>query len=67
MRTPKYQRTIAATSSGSIVHHTSPDRICEVEIDVPKMEVQKKIAKFLDDIEAKININENINRNLVEI
>lgn len=66
MRTPKYQRTIAATSSGSTVHHTSPDRICEIEIEVPKMEVQKKIAKFLDDIEAKININENINRNLLE-
>lgn len=66
MRTSRYQRSIVATSSGSTVHHTSPDRICEVEIEVPEMKIQKKIAGFLDDIEEKINVNENINRNLSE-
>ena len=30
MRTSKYQKTIAATASGSTVHHTSPDKIREV-------------------------------------
>lgn len=66
MRTSRYQRSIVSTSSGSTVHHTSPDRICEVEIEVPEMKIQKKIAGFLDDIEEKINVNENINRNLSE-
>ena len=66
MRTSRYQRSIVSTSSGSTVHHTSPDRICEVEIEVPEMKIQKKIAGFLDDIEEKINVNEKINRNLSE-
>ncbi len=64
MRTAKYQKTIAATSSGSTVHHTSPDRICAVEIDVPKFETQVEIAKLLDNIDSIIRINDEINRNL---
>lgn len=66
MRTAKYQKTIAATSSGSTVHHTSPDRICAVEIDVPKFETQVEIAKLLDNIDSIIRINDEINRNLSE-
>ena len=42
MRTPYYQKTIAATSTGSTVHHTSPDRICEVGVEFPDYEIQKK-------------------------
>jgi hypothetical protein len=66
MRTAKYQKTIAATSSGSTVHHTSPDRICAVEIDVPKFETQVEIAKLLDNIDSIIRINDEINRNLLD-
>lgn len=66
MRTPKYQKTVAATSSGSTVHHTSPDRICEIEIEVPGKDIQKKVAALLDEIENKIKVNEKINRNLEE-
>lgn len=65
MRTAHYQKTIAATSSGSTVHHTSPDRIMDIEIDLPDIYEQKKIADFLDDIEEKIYINIKINKNLV--
>lgn len=36
MRSPEYQKTIAATSTGSTVHHTSPDRIREVAINLPE-------------------------------
>lgn len=64
MRTPSYQKRIAATSTGSTVHHTSPDRIGEVEIDIPELEVQKRIANCMDVIDQKIRINEEINRNL---
>ena len=66
MRTAHYQKTIAATSSGSTVHHTSPDRIMDIEIDLPDIYEQKKIADFLDDIEEKIYINIKINKNLFE-
>lgn len=65
MRTRRYQKTIANTSSGSTVHHTSPDRICSVEIEVPNLLTQKQIASFLDNIEEKIYLNTKINKNLV--
>ncbi len=63
MRTSKYQKTIASTSSGSTVHHTSPDRIRDVEIDLPDIETQKKVAGFLSSIDNKIELNNRINEN----
>ena len=64
MRTPRYQKTIVATSSGSTVKHTSPSRICEVEIDLPPLKEQKAIAAMLFSIEQKIQNNDRINDNL---
>ena len=64
MRTSYYQKTIAATSSGSTVHHTSPDRIMDVEIELPDLEKQRALATFMDNIESKINTNKQINKNL---
>ena len=66
MRTSKYQKTIASTSSGSTVHHTSPDRIRDVEIDLPDIETQKKVAGFLSSIDNKIELNNRINENLLQ-
>ena len=66
MRSPYYQKMIAATSTGSTVHHTSPDRILDVEIELPKLEDQNKIAAFLDNIENRIQLNNEINNNLQE-
>ena len=66
MRSPKYQKTIAATSTGSTVHHTSPNRIYEYEFDLPQISVQRKIAGILSDIEEKINKNSAINNNLLD-
>ena len=66
MRSPYYQKMIAATSTGSTVHHTSPDRILDVEIELPKLEDQNKIAAFLDNIENQIQLNNEINNNLLE-
>ena len=64
MRTRKYQKQIVATASGSTVKHTSPGRICEVEIELPSLEEQGKISTVLNNIEKKINLNEKINNNL---
>ena len=66
MRSPYYKKMIAATSTGSTVHHTSPDRILDVEIELPKLEDQNKIAAFLDNIENRIQLNNEINNNLLE-
>lgn len=65
MRTTYYQKNIAATSSGSTVHHTSPDRIMDVEIELPDVKIQRRVAKLMDNIEEIINTNKQINNNLV--
>ena len=64
MRTRGYQRIIAGAASGTTVHHTSPKRIYQVEVDFPDLLSQKKIAKVLDALEEKIQENEAINKNL---
>ena len=64
MRTPYYQKTIVATASGSTVKHTSPSRICDVEIELPSLDEQKKISSILRSIDDKIENNQKINDNL---
>ena len=67
MRTPRYQKNIVATASGSTVKHTSPSRIYEVEIDLPPLDEQKAIADILSSIEQKIQNNDHINDNLHDL
>ena len=67
MRTPRYQKTIVATASGSTVKHTSPSRICAVEIMLPSLCTQRKIAALLSSLESKIKSNKRINDNLYEM
>ena len=67
MRTRKYQKQIVATASGSTVKHTSPGRICEIEIELPSLKKQNDITKVLDAIEQRIYLNESINNNLYAV
>ena len=64
MRTYKYQKTIIGSCTGSVIKHTSPNRICEVEINLPDLETQQKIVKVLSAIDDKIELNNSINNNL---
>lgn len=66
MRTKRYHYQILGSASGSTVKHTSPSRICDIEIAFPPLLEQKKIAHLLDCIEQKINSNTVINDNLEE-
>ena len=54
MRTRGYQRTIANTSTGSTVHHTSPTKICDFEFNPPSHTVQRRIAEVLSRYDALI-------------
>ena len=54
MRTHAYQRTIANTSTGSTVHHTSPSKIYEYECDVPDIRIQHRIATILSRYDSLI-------------
>ncbi len=64
MRSPLYQKTVLSTSSGSTVKHTSPNRICEISINLPPLATQQKIAAILSSLDDKIELNNRINDNL---
>lgn len=64
MRTPRYQKTVVATASGSTVKHTSPSRIYAVEVNLPPIEDQRRVASLLTAIDRKIHNNNCIIDNL---
>ena len=64
LRTPRYQKSIVATQSGSVIHHTSPERIYDYQFELPPLNVQVKIGRILNSYERKIELNNKINKNL---
>ena len=64
MRSKNYQKTVVSTASGSTVKHTSPSRICEIELNLPSINVQEKIAAILSSFDSKIELNQKINKDL---
>ena len=54
MRSHHYQRSIANTSTGATVHHTSPSKISDYEFDAPDLKVQKMIDRCLSAYDALI-------------
>ena len=63
-RTPFVRKQIRDTASGSKVKHTSPEKICEVEVYIPEIGVQKKIGSLLKALDSKIENNNKINAEL---
>ena len=53
---------IRGSSSGTKVKHTSPEKIYDVEVTIPSIQNQKKIASVLWDIESKILLDHEIVR-----
>lgn len=61
LRTRNYHYQIVGSATGSTVKHTSPSRICDIEITLPSLHQQKRVSNILDNIEQKIGINNKIN------
>lgn len=59
--TPIVKKQLSAGAQQTSIRHTSPDKIKDCSVYIPKLEDQKKIAKFLDNIEAKISLNRKAN------
>ncbi len=57
-------KQLRASSSGSKVKHTSPERIYDVLAPIPELEKQKRIASVLSSLDAKITLNQRINAEL---
>lgn len=51
MQTEEYRKEIVRTSTGSTVHHTSPDRILDSEIIIPPIEEQMVFRRFAEQID----------------
>ena len=66
MRTYKYQKAVVASQSGTAIHHTSPERILEIVVDIPNIKEQQKVVNILFSIEKKIELNNQIKDNLYE-
>ena len=64
MRTRPYQRFVANSSSGTTVHHTSPNNISRYSFLLPPLEIQKNIASILSSLDSKIAVNRRICENL---
>ena len=57
MQTNEYQRAVAGTSTGATVHHTSPSKIYDVEIKLPPIPIQQRIATILSTYDDLIENN----------
>lgn len=64
---PIVKKQLDAGSQQTKIRHTSPDRIKDCIAFIPELEEQRKIAKLLDDINNKIEINNKINDNLQQL
>lgn len=62
--TKSVRNQLELTSSGTKVKHTSPERIYDVEVEIPGLDDQKKIADLLWTIDERIRVNNEINDNL---
>lgn len=60
MRTKSVRKQIRGSASGTKVKHTSPEKIYDVDVDIPDIGVQKKISDVLKAIENNVSINNSI-------
>jgi len=63
----EFNRWLFTSSSGTKILHTAPERIQSFEFDLPPLHEQHAIANILGSIEARIELNNQMNKNLVAI
>lgn len=62
--TKSYKNEILASATGTTVKHTSPDRIKAFRFSLPPVPQQQAIAHILGTLDDKIELNQQMNRNL---
>jgi len=63
-KTKSVREQIRRSASGSKVKHTSPERIYDVQVQLPSSREQVAIARLLSTLDAKIETNNRINDEL---
>jgi type I restriction enzyme S subunit len=66
-KTKSVREQIRRSASGSKVKHTSPERIYDVQVQLPTPQEQTAIANLLTALDAKIELNNRINAELEEM
>ena len=64
LATESVKEQIEYRATGTRQRNISPDAIYDVEVYIPKLEIQRKIGAILYSIESKINHNNKINEEL---
>ena len=62
----KVQHRLKNNANGAVVAHLNMNEIRNLEIDLPDLSEQKRIASVLSSLDDKIALNNRINHNLVE-
>ncbi len=63
---PEKQHTLLGSSNGATVSHLNMSAIRAFEVDLPKIENQRKIGKILARFDDRIELNKRINENLAD-
>ena len=61
---PKKQHALLSASNGATVSHLNMSAIRALEVELPEIEIQRKIGKVLAGFDDKIELNKRINKNL---
>ncbi|ADE14071.1 restriction modification system DNA specificity domain protein [Nitrosococcus halophilus Nc 4] len=68
MRSREYRFYVLGSATGSTVRHTSPERIKQIELEIPSdPKEQEAIAEILSSLDEKIELNRKQNRTLEAI
>jgi len=52
-----FREQIKSTATGATVKHTSPDRILDVKVKIPSLDIQKKIGQTLRSFDDLVEVN----------
>ena len=59
-------RKLKAMTHGSVFDTITRDTFANIEVSIPDIETQQRVAKLLADIDDKVENNQRINKNLLE-
>ncbi len=59
-------RKLKAMTHGSVFDTITRDTFANIEVSIPDIETQQRVAKMLADIDDKVENNQRINKNLLE-
>lgn len=64
---PAFRDKVIGSKTGTTVSHTAPERIYRIEIPLPPLPIQHRIASILGALDDKIECNRRINQTLEQM